>query len=178
MPRDRVEDDQGLRQHGAAGVDHRHRLDRDARGPELALQLHPDGDRRAWRKLRLLAALVHRVDGREPDGPGAFAGGDLHCDRVHPADRAVQGDRAHHMDAGDGRAHDRGALRRRRVVRLELEAGEAELGEPACEREVVDAAPDDVRRDVHVHVVRASEQRTRTRETEVDVSALVTADIG
>ena len=125
-------------QHGAVGVDDRHRLELEARRAQLALELHPDRDLRPRRELRLLAALVDGVDGREPDGARALARGDLDRDGVHPADGAVERDRPEHLDAGDGRAHDRRALRRRGVVRLQLEPAEPQLGEAACERQVVD----------------------------------------
>ena len=162
VPRDRAEHGPRLGQHGAVGVDDRHRLELEARRAQLALQLHPDRDPRPRRELRLLAALVDGVDRREPDGARALARGDLDRDGVHPADGAVERDRPEHLDAGNGRAHDRRALRGRGVVRLQLEPAEPELGEAACERHVVDPPGDDVRRDVHVRVERAAQQRART----------------
>ena len=161
VPGDRAEHGPRLGQHGAVGVDDRHRLELEARRAQLALQLHPDRDPRPRRELRLLAALVDGVDGREPDGARALARGDLDRDGVHPADGAVERDRTEHLDAGDRRAHDRRALRGRGVVRLQLEPAQPELGEAACERHVVDPPRNDVRRDVHVRVERAAQERAR-----------------
>ena len=105
--------------------------------------------------------LVHRVHRRHPHDARSLARGDLDGECVHPTDGPVEGDRAQHRDPGDDAPHDRGALRRRRVVRLEDEPGQPELLEPSRERDVVDPPLDDVGRDVDVHVEGAADEISR-----------------
>ena len=88
---------------------------------------------------------------------------DLDRQRVQSADAGVERDRAERADARHGGAHDRRALRRRRVVRLEHEARQPELGEAAREPEIVDAPLREVRLDVDVQVVGAADKLTCTR---------------
>ncbi len=110
----------------------RHRPARNARGNELVLNLSPD---RLLRRLRpVLTRLVLRVDRRQPHDPRPTPRRDLHGLRVQPTDAGVERDRPEGIDPRHGRAHDRRALGRRHVVRLEHEPREPELGEPARER--------------------------------------------
>ena len=75
-----------------------------------------------------LARLGGRVDGRHPDDARALARGDLDRERVHAADRPVQRQRPERRARrGTARRDDARALGGRRVVRLEREAGQAEL---------------------------------------------------
>ena len=91
----------------------------------------------AWSPARppSAACLVLGVDGRQPDDPRApRAPRSRRRLRVQPADARVERDRAERVDPGHRRAHDRGALGGRHVVRLEHEAREPELGEAARQR--------------------------------------------
>ncbi len=63
--------------------------------------------------------------------------------------------------ARDERRDDLGALGGRRVVRLEREACEPQLGEALRERAVVDPPLRHVRSDVDVQVVRALHEHSR-----------------
>ncbi|HEY3614642.1 MAG TPA: hypothetical protein VGK92_13090 [Gaiellales bacterium] len=83
---------------------------------------------------------------------------DLHRLRVEAADAGVERDRAERVDARHRGAHDGRALRRRHVVRLEHEAGEAELREAPRERDVVDPPLREIRLDVDVQVVGAAHE--------------------
>ena len=130
----------------------------DPRLAQRDLELHPDRHRRARGEAVDLLHLVDRVDGRHPDGAGALAGGDLHRQRVDPADRLVEHDRADRADAGHGRVDGARALGGRGVVRLHLEAGDAQLQAAPREAHVIDDPRDEVRIDVHVHVVAATDQ--------------------
>ena len=106
----------------------------------------------------VLARLVLGVDRRQPDDPRASPGRDLDRLRVQSADAGVERDRAQSVHARHGAAHDGRPLRRRRVVRLEHEAREPELGEAAREPEIVDAPLREVRLDVDVEVVGAADE--------------------
>src|SRR4029077_18289188 len=106
----------------------RPRLGDDAGLAQLELEAHPDRDLAVRVGGEHLVLLVLRADGREPDDPRALARRDLHGDRVEPADGAVERDRPDRVDLRDRLAHDAGALGGRGVVRLQAEAGEAELG--------------------------------------------------
>ena len=106
----------------------------------------------------VLARLVLGVDGRQPDDPRATPRRDLDRLRVQPADAGVQRDRAESIHARHGGAHDGRPLRRRRVVRLEHESRQPELGEAPGEPEIVDPPLRQIRLDVDVEVVRAANQ--------------------
>ena len=108
-----------------------------------------------------LVLLVDRVDRREPDRARALARGDLDGERVQPADGPVQRDRAEHRRAGRRLARPARTLRGRAVVRLELEAREAELDTAPRQCDVADLALDDVGRDVDVRVERAAHELAR-----------------
>ena len=75
-----------------------------------------------------------------------------------PPTAAVQRDRPDRAHARHDRGDDLRPLRRRRVVRLQPEAGEPELGEAVRERDVVDRRVWHVRADVDVQVVRAPDE--------------------
>ncbi len=133
-----------------------HRIGPDSGGLELILDRPPD---RLLGGLRpVFARLVLGVDGREPDDPRAAPSRDLDRLRIETADARVERDRAEGPDPGHRRAHDGGSLGRRRVVRLEDEARQAELGEPPGEPEIVDPARRQVRLDVNVEVVAATNE--------------------
>ena len=125
---------------------------------QLLLQAHPHRRLGAGRDLVAARHLVERVDGRQPHGPRPLARGDLDRERVHAPDGAVQRHRAEHLDRRDDAADDAGALGRRRVVRLQLEARQPELLAAARQADVVDDPLDGVGRDVHVHVVGAAHE--------------------
>ena len=132
---------------------------RDAGGFELLLDRAPD---RLLGGLRaVLARLVLGVDGRQPDDAGTAPGGDLDRLRVQPADAVVERDRAESAHLRHDGANDRRALGRRRIVRLEHEAGQAELGEATGQAEVVDAPGREIRLDVDVQVVGAADELAR-----------------
>ena len=120
----------------------------------------------------VLARLVLGVDRRQPDDPRTAAGRDLDGLRVQPADAGVERDRPERVDARHGAAHDGRALRGRRVVRLEHEARQPELGEAAGEREIVDAPLREVGLDVDVEVVgRRGRARARAADGSVTCAA-------
>ena len=60
---------------------------------QLVLEARPQRHLVAGLRLRAAGRLGRRVDGRHPDDPRALARRDLDRERVHPADRLVQGDR-------------------------------------------------------------------------------------
>ena len=134
----------GLGQDPAGIVDDRHRPDLHPLRAQLVLHLRPGGQvlPRLW--CLVTGRLIDRVNGRQPDGPGALPGRDLHRQRVHTADRGVERDRAQNLDAGDGRPHERGPFGRRHIVRFEYEPGLAGLAAPPRELHVVDPPADHV----------------------------------
>ena len=133
-----------------------HRPVRHSHRRELLLDRPPD---RLLRRLRtLLVRLVLGVDRRQPDDPRASPGRDLDGLRVQSADAVVERDRAQCSDARHGGTHNRRPFRRRRVVRLEHEARQPELGEAPGEAEVVDAPLGQVWLDVDVKVVGAADE--------------------
>ena len=136
-----------------------HRLARDAGGRELVLDLPPD--RLLGGLPAVLARLVLGIDRRQPDDPRTAARGDLDGLRVQPADTGVERDRPERIHAGHRPPHHGRALCGRHVMRLEHEAGQAELAEAAGEREVVDAALRQVGLDVDVEVVGAAHELAR-----------------
>jgi hypothetical protein len=146
---------------GAAAVDDRHRRGHDPGLAQLELEAHPDRHLAVRVGREHLVLLVLGADGREPHDPRALARGDLDRHRVQPADGAVQRERADGVDLGHRLAYHARALGGRGVVRLEAEAGQAELGEAPRERDVADAPLHDVGRDVDVNVVRAAHDLAR-----------------
>ena len=95
VARDHAEDRDARRRRAAPSAStHGHRLRVQARLAQLELEGDPDGRARAGRRRVHLVLLVDRVDGREPDGAGALARGDLDGERIEPADRPVERDRA------------------------------------------------------------------------------------
>jgi hypothetical protein len=126
---------------------------------ELLLDLPPN--RLLGRFLSFLARFVLGVDRGQPDDPRATARRDLDRLCVQPADAGVERDCPEGAYARHGRTHDCRPFRRRRVVRLEHEARQPELGEAACQPEVVDAPLREVGLDVDVEVVGAANELAR-----------------
>ncbi|MCP9980426.1 hypothetical protein LUX39_25130 [Actinomadura madurae] len=141
-----------------ARVDDVHGVGGHAVGAQLVLQLRPHRRARPLGVVRRAFALVGAVDGRQPDELRAGAPGQLDRDGVHAPDGPVERDRPDRAEPGVGGADHGGALRGGEVVRLQHESAESHLGEPRCEREVVDAAPHHVRGHVDVHVVPAPDK--------------------
>ena len=96
---------------------------------------------------RVLGRLVGGVHRRHPNDACAAACGDLNRDWVEAADRVVQYDRAKCAHLGGSGAHHRSALGRRHIVRLQDEAGQAELLEPSRQIQVGDPARNYIRLD-------------------------------
>ena len=136
-----------------------HRRASDAGGGELVLDHSPD--RLLGGLWAVLARLVLGVDRGQPDNARSLSRRDLHGLCVQPTDPVVEGDRAEGVDAGHSASHDGSALGRGRVVRLQHEAREAELGETAREREVVDPALREIRLDVDMQVVCPADELSR-----------------
>jgi hypothetical protein len=166
-------------------VDDWHRIHRDALGVEIGLQRQPHRRRRTLRQVTVRGPVIERVQGRHPQDPGPLARGDLHRERVHAADRRVEGQRADHPDPASLPAADpadpgpapaspagpgplgqylvehRGALRGGHVVRFQHEAGQPDVLAAAGELQVGDAPAHHVGRHVHVQVIGAEDQPAR-----------------
>ena len=104
VSRDHVEHLEGLGQRRASIVDHRHGLAHEARLTERKFERDPDRHLLVRACPQQLVLLVDRRDGREPDDARTLPRCDLHRERVQPADRAVERDRAQHDDAGTAAA--------------------------------------------------------------------------
>jgi len=125
---------------------------------EILLQRQPCGRRGALREFAVLGPVILRVQRRHPQDPGALACRDLHRERVHAADGGVKGERAEHPEfAAKDLVDHGGAFRGGHMVRLEHEAGQADIPAATCELQVGDTPPHHVRRHVHVQVVGASD---------------------
>ena len=161
VARDRAQHLARLGQHLAAVARHHDRLDAQPEPAQLVLEARPQ--RHLLPRLRLAppGGLRGRVDGRHPDDARALARRDLDRERVQAADGSVQRQRPDDFDPRDDGRDDPGPLRRRRVVRLEREAGQPDFGEAAREREVVDPPRDDVGVDVRVQIVGACDESPR-----------------
>ena len=158
---DRAQHVSRLGQKAPVGIGDVHRVDAEAEAAKLVLEPRPLGHLVPVPRLGPPGRLRGRVDGRHPDDPCALARGDLDREGVHAADRPVEGERADDLaPPGRGR-HDLRALGGRRVVGLEGEAREPELGEALREREVVDPPPRHVRSDVDVQVVGTLDEHAR-----------------
>ena len=142
-------------------IGHVHRVDAQPEAPELVLEPRPLGNLVPVLRLGPAGRLRGRVDRRHPDDPRALARGDLDRESVHAADGPVEGQRADDPHLREERRDDLRALGGGRVVRLEGEAREPELGEALRERAVVDPPPRHVRSDVDVQVVGTLHENTR-----------------
>ena len=155
MACDRPQHVSRLGQEPSLGVGDVHRVDAQSEAPQLVLEARPLGNLVPLLGLRPPRRLRGRVDRRHPDDPGALTGGDLDGEGVHASHRPVEGQRADDLDVGEQRRDDLRSLGGRRVVRLEGEPREPELGEALSERAIVDPPLGHVRSHVDVQVVRA-----------------------
>ena len=152
-----------LRQRLAARVDHRHR--RVGRTPAArsssSKRTHtgtlPSGSACSTSPISFSELTVGSQTMRAP-----CAGRDLDGGGVEAADRVVERDRPQRPHArAPRRSTTARALGGRGVVRLQPEAGQAELEAALRELEVGDAARREVGRDVHVRVEPAADELAR-----------------
>jgi len=85
---------------------------------------------------------------------------DLHGHWVEATDRGVKGQRSKDIDARHGTAYHLSTLGGGDIMRLQDETGQANISESTSQRDVVHAAPHDVRGDVDVRVVGPSDELT------------------
>ena len=161
VARDHVDDLQQLGERVAVRVDDGDGAGVDARRAQVELEAHPYRHVAVGVGVLDLADLVLGADGGEPHDARALAGGDLDRGGVEAADRVVERDRAERRDARHGGGDDRGALGGGGVVRLQPEAGEAELEAALGQLEVGDPARGEVGRDVDVRVEPAADELPR-----------------
>ena len=151
-----------LGQEPSVGIGDVHGVDAQSEAPKLVLEPRPLGNLVPVLRLGPPGRLRGRVDRRHPDDPGALARGDLDGEGVHAAHGPVEGQSADDLHLRDESRDDLRALGRGRVVRLEREPREPELGETLRERAVVDPPLRHVRSDVDVQVVRALHEHARS----------------
>ena len=148
--------------HAPALVDHGDGVAAHALRPELVLHPCPGGQDGTRPRLLTARRLVEGVERGQPHEAAADPGGHLHGDGIEAADGLVERDRPDHVDAGFRGLHDRGPLGRGGVVGLEHESRHAQLTKAAREREVGRPAPEDVRVEVQVQVVRSANEVSGT----------------
>src|SRR5690606_34510611 len=103
-----------------------------------------------------------RVDSREPDVLDSLAGGQLDRQRVHAANRRVQGDRTNDVHPGHRLTRQRRAPRGVRVVRLDHVPLKTLILEVPGDLQVAGYARHGVRTAVYVKVVGAANEVTRS----------------
>ena len=115
----------------------------------LALDLGPERQL-GVRPIHAAGGFVGGIHGGHPDDFGAGTAGQFDGYRIQPADAVIQRDGTESLDAGHGFGDHLGALRGRKVVRLQNESLEAVLQKLVRQVDVVNAPLDDVRRDVNL----------------------------
>ena len=105
-------------------VDHGERRRSDSCGREFALNFRPEGQLGAG-SVDAPGGFILRVDGREPNDLAAGAAGEFQRHRVQAAHRMIQCDGTVRGDSRHGFGDDFGALRGRKIMRLEDESLQA-----------------------------------------------------